>query len=337
MSMVEVVVAALLLGMMAVIGTTALVQGQAATVANRSRVVAASLAARELDFVRQRLAVSPAAAEAVAGEGVVTNAHPLDPDLPAGDPAGYVVDGMTYTVDRRAGLRTLGATSACEGGSTYATKRATEVEVTVTWEAMGTAAPYVLRQVFAPHKDVAPDTEDALVAVAVRDERNRPVAGVTARVAAADGSQVETATTDAAGCAVAAVGAAPSGSQYAVTLVTTGYVDPSGNSTPAQTLHGVVPTQISRASFAYARAGTLTVHLGGAATSSSLITVVRPDGELVVVSPDAGSGGTRVTITDAYPGQWGAYPGTGAVPPGADYRTVALAAGGQASISLVVP
>lgn len=335
--MVEVVVAALLLGMMAVIGTAAIVQGQSATVANRSRVVAAGLAARELDFARQQLAVSPAAAEALVGEGVVTNGNPLDRELPPGSPDGYVVDGMTYTVERRAGLRPLGETSACEGGSAFATKRATEVTVTVSWEAMGSAAPYVLRQMFAPHKDLAPDTDEALIAVAVRDDRAQPVPGVTARIVSSGGGQVETVTTDSSGCAVAAVRAAPD-LQFDVTLSSSGalYVDERGNAAPTQTLFAVQPTQISRTSFTYARAGTLTIHLAGGSQSSQ-ITVVRPDGELVVRSPDAGSGGTRVTVTGAYPGQWGAYPGTGAVPPGTQYPTVALAAGGTASLSLVIP
>lgn len=335
MSMVEVVVAALLLGIMATIGTAAIVQGQAATVANRSRVVAANLAARELDLARQRLAVSPAAVEALVAEGVVTNAHPLDETASPGDPDGYVVDGMTYTVERRAGLRVLGDTSACQGGSTYATKRATEVEVTVSWEDMRGARPQVLRQLFAPHQDLAPDTEDALVAVRVRDDGAQPVTGVTARATTTSGALVATGTTDASGCVVLAVQPSAAGGQLDVTLSSAGvrHVDRWGNAAPVRTLYGVEVKEITRAEFEYARAGTVIIRLSGGSASSQ-VTVVRPDGELVVRTPDAGSGGTRVTISDAYPGQWGVYPGTDAVPPGTTYPFVTLPAGGSVELAL---
>lgn len=310
MTMVEVVVAALLLGVMAAVCTATLLQGQAATVANRSRVAAAHLAARELDLVRQQLSASSVAAQALVAEGAVTNAHPVTDGAAAGDPDGYLVDGMRYTVERTAHARVLGSASACEGGSTYATKLATEVEVTVTWEGMGGARPHVLRQLFAPHKSLAPRTDLGLIAVAVRDDRSLPVPGVVARAVSTGGAVAASATTDSSGCAVLAVAADDAGSQYDVTLLAPGtatYLDQANNAEPVQTVFGVRQSELSRTSFVYARAGTLVVHLVGG-DGGSRITLQHPDGVLTALDPDpgqvAGPEGVRFTTT-LWPGWWG--------------------------------
>lgn|GEM_PF-4317488 len=340
MTMVEVVVAAVLLGVMAAVCTAALLQGQSATVANRSRVVAAHLAAREVDLVRERLAASSGAAQALVAEGLATNAHPVTDGAAPGDPDGYVVDGMRYTVERAARARVLGSTSACEGGSTYATKLATEVEVTVTWEGMGTARPHVLRQLFAPHKSLAPRADLGLIAVAVGDDRRDPVPGVVARAVTAAGAVVATATTDSSGCAVLAVPADETGTRYDVSLRSPGaavHLDQANDPEPVQAVFGVRPSELSRTSFVYARAGTLVVHLVGG-DADSRITLQRPEGLLTVLEPDpdqvAGPEGTRFTAT-LWPGWWGVHPfPPEEVDPTSEYATVMLPAGGTTTLHL---
>lgn len=340
MTMVEVVVAAVLLGIMAAVCTAALLQGQSTTIANRSRVVAAHLAARELDFVRQQLAASSVAAQALVGEGAVTNAHPVVDGRASGDPDAYVVDGMRYTVERTALARVLGSTSACEGGSTYATKLATEVEVSVTWESMGSAQPHVLRQLFAPHKSLAPRTELGLIAVGVGDDLAAPVPGVVARARTTGGAVVATATTDSSGCAVLAVPAEHAGTQYDVSLTSPGvavHVDQTNNAEPVQAVFGVRPSELVRTSFTYARAGILEVHLVGGDVGSR-ITLQHPDGMLTALDPDPGQvpgpDGMRFTAR-LWPGWWGVHPRPPEeVDPADEYATVMLTAGGTTTLSL---
>lgn len=333
-SIVEVLVASLLLGLMAVVGTAAVVSGQGITVANRARVVAAGLAARDLDFARQRLAVSPEGVDALVAEGAARNAHPLDDGGVAGEP--YVVDGTAYTVERVAATRLPGSTSACEGGA-FVEKLATEVTVTVTWERMGTADPYVLRQLFAPHQDVVPiEAGESLIAVAVTDHRGRPASGITASIAPlAGGPALTSAVTDASGCAVARVQPGAGHADYTVTLSAAGWAAPDGTAEPTKDVVAVQGQTVRQTEFEYARTGTLTIRLRGAATSTSMVTIVHPDAAREPRVPDAGSGGTRITIADAYPGTWGAY--AGLVPPSEGGAQVELPAGGTASMEVVVP
>ncbi|GAB2458706.1 hypothetical protein [Xylanimonas ulmi] len=335
-TLVEVVLAALLLGLLAVVGTAAVVQGQRVTVANRARVVAAHLAARELDFARGRLAATPTAAVEMVDEGDVVNEHPVDETRAPGDRDAYVVDGMRYTVRRVARLRDLGATAPCGDAVIGARRLATDVAVTVTWQDMGSALPFTLRQIVTAHRDAATASQDALVAVTVTDHHDQGVEGVRATVAGA-GAPGRSALTDSAGCALVAVAAPPSGEGINVTLTAeTPHVDPSGNTAPSRALFGVAPSQITRTAFTYARAGTLLIHLSGAAEDSP-ITIMRPDGTLTIALPDAGSGGALITVADAYPGTWAAYPGAAGLPPGQEYPSVTVLPGETADLHVVIP
>lgn len=304
-TLVEVVVAALLLGMLAAVGTTAVLAGQSVTVANRSRVVAAGLAAREIDYARQQLAADPGAAADLVGEGTRTNVHPLDPATPAGADDALVVDGMRYTVARVAEDRWLGETSACLGGPATgaAPISATAVAVTVTWESMGSAAPYTLEQLFAPHRDREPAQERARVVVRVVDDLGEPAADVQARVQRIDGTQAQTVTTDGSGCAVAAVSPDAAGSDYQVTLGSTApvRVAPDGAREPTTTVYAVAPGGIARTSFTYAVAGVLEVDTVGGHEYETLL-VVAPDGTSTVY--ERGSRYALITVPDCYPGVW---------------------------------
>lgn len=329
-TIVEVVVAALLLGMLAVVATTTAVAGQSASVANRSRVVAAGLAARELDFARQRLMVSADSAQDLVDEGAVTNDHPLDGSAPGAD--GYVVDGMGYTVERVAVQRVPGSTSVCAGGA-FVQRLVTEVTVRVTWETMGAAQPYVLRQLFAPHRDEVPLEGKALVAVRVEDQLGAPAEGVEAVVSVASGSQ--TVTTDASGCAVAAVVVARAGEAVQVELTSSDRVAPDGRRSPVNQLPTVVPEELRSTSFTYARSGTLVVNVLGPDDAGRMLAVSDPAGMVMIEAPDEDSLGRTFTFTDRYPGTWGVVLHTGGVPSG--FELLEVPAGGSATTTLVAP
>lgn len=329
-TIVEVVVAAVLLGMLVVVATTVAVAGQSASVANRSRVVAAGLAARELDFARQRLAESVDSVTALVAEGSVRNAYPLDGSTGGGDP--YVVDGMAYTVERTAVQRVPGSTSPCAGGA-FVERLVTEVTVSVTWEAMGTARPYVLRQVFAPHRDEVPLEGKALVGVRVVDHVSAPADGVQAVVTGSSGAQ--TVTTDASGCAVAVVDADGHGQTVTVELVSSDRVDPVGQPAPVNHLSGVVAGELRTTSFTYARSGSLVVSVLGPDDEGRMLALSDPGGNVLIEGPDEGSLGRTFTLTGLYPGTWGVVLHTGGTPSGFDFLEVPP--GGSATTLLVAP
>ncbi len=115
MSLVEVVVAMVVLAIMASAVLGIILKAQAAGVNNRARISAANLAAREIDILRDEFGRTSDAPATIAASGVVVNPHPL-----AGGTAGapLTVDGTQYTVTRSVAWAITGSgDSACEGGS----------------------------------------------------------------------------------------------------------------------------------------------------------------------------------------------------------------------------
>lgn len=332
-SLIELVVAMIVLAAMSVAVIGVILSAQAQSVSNRNRVAAANLAARELDLVREQFATSTGPID-LATAGTVTNPHQLAGGV-AGQP--LTIDGTRYTVQRAVQWNASGnGVSACDGGSIVAYPTL-GVTVTVTWPKMGSVKPVVSTASLAPPKKVGIATDDSFLAVKVIDQESKPLAAM--QLQATGGA---TAFTDTTGCAVIPVSPAAAGTAYDVTVVDPSYVDIANTVNPVKGTGTVMPGTIySGVSFAVAKAGNVSVRL------------VRDDGVPLTAAQVAGSNITLVAsqfsgasgntqkvvtgVTTTFPGLWpttyGAFFGT--VPPAGGYAVKVLPAGGAVTVDAV--
>lgn len=338
MSLVEVLMAVVVLGILSTAVLGVLLQTQSANRDSRARTAAASLASREIDLVREEFARTTTAPIALADAGVVTNPHPL-----TGQPAGQalVLDGMPYTVTRSAAWNVTGpGRSACEGGS-LVQHPTLGVTVTVTWPDMGTTRPVVSQVQLAPPKGTGVSTAQAFVAVKVVDSDGAAHAGRTVRVSG--GGTTRSGLTDTAGCAVVAVTPLATGTDYTAQLGDVGYVDVNGNATPSKTTGAIRPGQLgATVTFAYDRAATLRVRIVNASGVPYPDASVQGTGITVVATESAGSSASRpYTATGAVtsvPGLWPTRYGAhfGSTPPAGGYESVDLAPGSTGDVDVVL-
>ena len=337
MSLIEVVVAVVILAMMSTAVLGVILKTQSAGVSNRSRIAAANLAAREIDLVRDEFGRSTPGPAGIAAAGTQTNPHPLDGQT-LGQP--LVVDGTGYVVVRSVAWNVTGTgTSACNGGSlvVYPTLG---VAVSVTWPNMGSVAPVAARATLAPAKgDGVPGT-DSFVAVKVVDSAAAPSVG---RTVAVTGSGVTTTgTTDASGCAVVEVSPATGlGTVYSAQVTDSGYVDISGTTGPTKSVGQLAQGRLNNAlNFAYDRAATLRLHLvDSSGTPVDDATVVGSQVTLVpsesgATEPPVMVTGAITTVTGLWPSKYGAYYGTTAPPAGFDSVDVAPGASVDLNVSV---
>ncbi|MBX9245857.1 prepilin-type N-terminal cleavage/methylation domain-containing protein [Actinotalea ferrariae] len=338
-TLIEVVIAAVLLGILASAVLGIVVQAQSAQVGNRARVAAANLAAREIDMVREEFVSSSTAPLALAAAGVVTNPHKL-PGGTTGQP--LVVDGKPYTVVRSAAWNITGTgQSACEGGSLVAHPTLT-ITVTVTWPNMGTIKPVTSSTVLAPQKGTGIPTTAGFVAVTVKDSTGAPNPGRAVRVA--NGSDIRSGLTDASGCAVIQVAPAAAGTEYTVSLSDSDHVDIANNSNPSKVTGLVKPGVLNNgAKFTYDRSGTVRVTITG--PGGAPISPADLDGGQITLLASESSGTTGAVTRDLdsssslvqeFPGLWptnyGAFVGSTA--PAAGYLTQKLTPGGTIDLTV---
>lgn len=223
-SLIEVVVALVVLMMFAGVLSVTLINGIGVSKVSRQRVAAANLAARELEMVRNKFSSSDANALAIAGTSSVVNGNPL------GSPGDSVVDGIPYTVRRDVQwLPTGTGVSACDGGS-LVNSPSLQVFVTVTWPNMRTAKPVLAETVMTPLKGQTDNLSVSYIALKVQNAAGRASQSVTATTVGPGGTFVHT--TDASGCAVFQVGMAGT---YSVTLNMAGWVDQTGTQLSVKT------------------------------------------------------------------------------------------------------
>ncbi|RHA40533.1 type IV pilus modification PilV family protein [Cellulomonas rhizosphaerae] len=338
-SMVELVVAMLVLGTLSMVVVGLVLQTQSMSESNRSRVAAANLAAREIDIVREEFTRDADAPAEVADEGTVTNPHQLTGQV-QGKPLG--VDGTAYTVRRSSSWNLVGSgSSPCEGGSlvNYPTLR---VAVQVSWKGMGTVAPVTTTALLAPKKDDKVVGTHGYVAVRVTNAAGAANPGRSVIVYSSTESR--TGVTDSSGCAVVQVNPAAAGTLYSAKLSNLGYVDISGVSEPVKSVGLVERGKLNNnTTFAYDVATKLRIRFVNG--TGHLV----PDGAVVgqpytlVASEYAGASGAKLLVADAatvvleglWPTQYGAYFGT--VPPAGGYATVSPGGPGIPTIDVVVP
>ncbi|MCR6494600.1 hypothetical protein [Cellulomonas sp. P24] len=333
MSLIEVVVAAVLLGILSSAVLAIILQTQTAGVSNRARIAAASLAAREIDMVRDQFTRTDTAPIAIADAGTVTNPDPRAGQT-AGDP--FVIDGTSYTVVRSVHWNITGdGASACTGGSlvVYPTLGVT---VIVTWPNMGSVHPVVSTASFAPAKGNGIPGTASFVAVSVVDDKGNPNVGRTVTVTG--GTETKTGLTDASGCAVIQVSpAAGLGTSYTAQVSDPGYVNISGDTAPSLPVGTVTQGQLNNnVKFAYAKAAHLVLRLvdgagnplpaGPLGTGAGTVTVVASESSTASSSFSVPVSGVPIpTIDNLWPTQYGAYFGTTA--PAAGYTSISIGAG----------
>ncbi|WP_454048519.1 prepilin-type N-terminal cleavage/methylation domain-containing protein [Cellulomonas sp. Marseille-Q8402] len=337
MTLIEVVVAMVVLGILAAATLTVILKAQEGSADNRSRVAAANLAAREIEMVRAQFGASKAGPRAVADAGTVTNPHPLS-DGVAGQP--LTLDGTAYTVVRSVAWNIVGnGASACDGGS-LVKYPSLNVTVTVTWPDMHGVAPVVSSTTMAPEKGEGVQTGAAFVAVNVVDSDGEPNAGRSVRVSGA--GTARTAVTDSSGCAVVEVTPGVAGTDYTAQMIDSGYVDISRAAQPSKPVGKVMPGALNNSvSFAYDRAASLRLRfvdsagtpVDGGSLGSSSVTLVASE----FSGPNGRSEwpvtGTVTSVVGLWPTQYGAYFGTTAP---SEYRSADLEAGATVDLDVLV-
>ncbi|WP_196804452.1 prepilin-type N-terminal cleavage/methylation domain-containing protein [Cellulomonas sp. URHD0024] len=314
-SLIELVVAMVILGMMSIAIIGVIMNSQAQGVSNRNRVAAANLAAREIDMVREQFTRDSLQPQLVADAGTQVNPHPL-PGQTAGQP--LLVDGQKYTVTRTVAWNiTGGASTPCDGGGlvSYPTLK---VIVSVTWPNMKPAKPVRTSAALAPRKDDSIGGNNGYVAVKVVTAAGLPQPDVNVTVTSP--SETKNVVTDTSGCAVAQVApAVGAGTTYAAKVSNAGYVDLTGNPAPTKAVGLVARGQLNNSvSFAYDAGATLRLRFVDAAGNPVPDAAVV--GQTVSIESSVSVGGSSTTaltitgalmdVTNRWPAQYGAYWGT---------------------------
>lgn len=230
-SMVEVVVALMIFGLLA--GTVASALGHLLqkTKDDQSRALAANLATRVID----RLHAVPA--------GQLPNGVQV-PQTFTSDGHQFTVQTATEPVAEGAGA----ATSACESVGALSARR---ISAVVTWSGMGSTKPVrsdTLRRLSV--SELEPTR--GVITTKIVDRDGLPLAGQIVRLTPG----TLTYTTGVNGCAVFS-GLTPG--SYAVTLGTPGFVDPSGSPTPTRAVTASAGLVTRDTGFSYDRAARLAV------------------------------------------------------------------------------
>jgi type II secretory pathway pseudopilin PulG len=239
------------------IASTAIVAGLISTMQttrySRNRLQASSLASREMEIVRNEFNASATNALAIGTVNLVVNPHPLPGGVAGAD---LKVDGSPYTVTRNVEWLPAGTgKTACDGGATL-TYPSLAVNVSVSWPRMGQVKPVVSNTVLTPPKNTLASNV-SFVGVKVVDVLTNPVSGQTVTLTGPGGTFTDTTSAD--GCAVFRLTTVGT---YTASMDTAGtYVDPTGSTTPSQSVP--VPTlgTLIQKTFNYDKAAALAVTL----------------------------------------------------------------------------
>jgi hypothetical protein len=297
-TLIEVIVAALLLAMAAGAVSTILVSAVKSSENSRQRVAASNLAQREIENSRNLFGTSDTAALTLGNSGTQVNPTPY----PVGSSGDSVVDGTKFHVVRDAKWLPFGnGTSACDGSSlvNYPNLR---INVTVSWS-RGTSGTSSVTDttLLTPQKTLLATSADSYVAVKVINSAGQPMPGVNVALSGPTASSPSQ--TDDSGCAVFLAG---STGTYSASLNNSGYVDNTGNPTPSKSQQ-VATGQLYVLQFSYDRAATLRIVqtvLTGYSPSYALPGVVNYGNSALpgtTHSLAVTSGGVYTTVTNLWP------------------------------------
>lgn len=245
-SLVEVVVAMVILGLLATGISAGAGMVIRMTADNRSRQIAVNLAEQQLDIDR----------------GILDpfDIHPFGPGetLPAKQ---QVVSGRTYTTTQSTSLKTVdGSDISCGSGRTIYYRR---IAVSVDWTGrLGTTSPVTSETVISPNGRIN-DASTGSIAILVRGSAGTGESGVAVSItpvsATATPLQTQPVPTDVEGCSYA-LGVVPG--TYRVAITRAGSVDTAQNPTPSTASSGnvtVTAGSTSPVNFTYDAAATFPV------------------------------------------------------------------------------
>ena len=330
-TLIEVVVATVVFGIMSSAILAIVMTSQAKSVDNRNRVAAANLAAREIELVREQFVATGSGPLDIAAAGLVTNPHPLTGGT-AGQP--LVLDGVPYTVVRSAAWNITGSgASACEGGS-LVLYPSLVITTSVTWPQMGSTRPVVNTAVLAPEKGEGLPTTASFAAVTVKDAAGMPNVGRTVTVRSA--SESRSGVTDASGCAVIQLSPPAAGAEYTATFPDIGYVDITGTTSPSRVIGEIERGQLaSSVEISIDRASTLRLRVTGAVTdgdvAGSAINLYQSEASGSAIRP-ATLTGLETTIPNLWPTDYTAF--FGATVPSEMPAPVTLEPGGTGTLEV---
>lgn len=246
-TLIEVVVAMVVFAIIVTGFLYVMTAGLVQTRDTRARVVAANLAAQEIDLVR--------AAGSVLDVTNSTHTTTLN-----GDTFHVAVSWSWAT--------STGGSATCEAGAATGALSYKRVSVEVTWDNMPTGArPVTSDTAFAPRSKLN-DPERGTILVGVVDSAGVGVSGVTVSLPASSG--VASVTTDSDGCAYLLK--VPPAETYTVTASKSGYLSDQQVASPSAVVPVTAGTT-SRASFALDRATTFELtYAGDVAGAKSLPT-----------------------------------------------------------------
>lgn len=266
-TLVELLVAIFVFGLIAAAVGANLAQGLDLTRTNRQRSVAANLAAQELDVVRNTPATSVTL-------GLVTSMQN--------------VDSTAYTLRRTSRWVRQNATAgACDGGS-GSRQAYLRVSVDVTWSRMSGIDPVSSDTLIFP-KVGSFNRNTGAIAVKVRDRAATPKSDVQVAVVGPGGTFSQTTGDD--GCAYFAF-LAPG--TYTASVSSPGYVDFVGRPVPSVQVGSIVGTTTA-ASFDYDKKAQLVFAIQGADSS-------HPPVPGLPVRLGNSNGAFPYGVTGAYPG-----------------------------------
>lgn len=244
-SLVEAVMAGLVLSLLAIVVANLLVSALGLVKDNTRRTVAANIAAEQIEKVRATRALDIA-------DGRVS--------LPA-----VSLQGTTYQVVQDASYVQLGSTSSTCASSSNADLAYKLVRVTVTWPRMGSIKPVqsdTLRALGFGGDDL--DATKGAAALQITGDQGRPVSGISVSIrVSGSGSVLRVLVSDADGCVVFS---GLTAGNYVGSVDQSGYVDPSGAQASTSSVLGVNPQQVSKAAISYDVVGALVATLTSAAS-----------------------------------------------------------------------
>lgn len=225
-SMIEVVVALSLLGLVGSGFSVGLTKTLLLTQDDRLRQQATHIAERELEIARNRFQHSDENGQlGVLRSGTKVNDEPL-PGQTAGQPVR--VDGRDFTVTRVTNLITNGTgANPCEGSGAV-TYLSLGVVVRVTWNQGGEEKSVENRTILTPQKGVEGDA--GFLAAKVTDADGKPLNNLSVQATGPGGTAAPVTTVD--GCAVFEFSTAGS---YTLTLNQSGYVNYEGYQSVSKT------------------------------------------------------------------------------------------------------
>lgn len=266
-SLVELLVAIFVFGLIAAAVGANVSQGLTLTRTNRERSVAANLAAEELDVVRNTPVTS----------------------LPLGQvTSSQTVDSTAYAIRRTTGWVTKSASvGPCDGGS-GSRQAYLRVNVKVTWAQMSGVDPVNTDTLVTP-KVGSFSAATGAVSVKVRDRDGAPESGAQVSVSGPGVNSTQTTAED--GCAFFAF--LPAGT-YTASVSAPNFVDLAGRSAPSTSV-GVVVGTTAAASFDYDRQASLVFTLQGPDPA-------HPEPPGLPVRLGNSNGAFPYGVTAAYPG-----------------------------------